>query len=357
MFCSFRSSTKTIPRSRSSLSPRSGFTLVELLVVIGIIGVLVAMLIPAVQMVREAGRRVDCANRLKNQALAVYSYESGHQELPGSWFNAAVDSPEYSSDRGLFFWLLPFMELNPLSDQISQFPFLVATRNQEFIAESPAVFLCPSGFQPTRLQNVSSRFNGPPVEGLEVSTCDYVGNGGFFDEEIMRRSSEWKGFFPIRMDGVARATRIRSITDGTSNTTMMWESSGGVLRLPNSNSNLDLNTYPLAGFNLIIDAQSQRVFRGSGLSNAKTYVRSWLGLRMGGVFGYANDGSRGSPLQSSEFQRVINVTNLENGLFSNHPDGCNVARADGSVSFLVESMDAQVLYSSASRSGGETDQW
>ena len=119
----------------SNKQHRNGFTLVELLVVIAIIGILIGMLLPAVQQVREAARRTTCANNLRQQALANLNYESAHMNFPPG-LNVPIDQGSGSFSTGLagainlqtepihdrfgswMVWTLPFQEQNNLYDQL-----------------------------------------------------------------------------------------------------------------------------------------------------------------------------------------------------------------------------------------------
>jgi len=96
----------------------SGFTLVELLVVIAIIGILVGMLLPAVQQVREAARRIDCSNKSRQIGLAVINYESAHREFPPGWVVSENADDDELSGWGWASIILPFLEANNLAEQI-----------------------------------------------------------------------------------------------------------------------------------------------------------------------------------------------------------------------------------------------
>jgi len=116
-----------------------GFTLVELLVVIAIIGILVGMLLPAVQQVREAARRIDCSNKSRQLGLAVISYESAHREFPPGW--------NVNDESSLSGWswaaiVLPFLEQENLADQID-FGQPVED-NTNVITQVLPIFLCTS---------------------------------------------------------------------------------------------------------------------------------------------------------------------------------------------------------------------
>ena len=133
-----------------------GFTLVELLVVIAIIGVLVALLLPAVQMARESARRMKCSNQLKNFGLAVYNYEDVHKSYPiGHMFRGSFDGNALDGQGGTGFgWgsaLLPFIEQSAL---YGQFDFNLPvtntspSRNLTLAQTHLPIFACPSDLKP-----------------------------------------------------------------------------------------------------------------------------------------------------------------------------------------------------------------
>ena len=136
--------------AQASRSRRGGFTLVELLVVIAIIGILVALLLPAIQAAREAARRINCQSNLKNLALAVLNYENQHKALP-----AATDAPKVAGERvhrseGLS-WIvhiLPQIEEDALANQFDQintdFSDAVASGEPRPYEQQPNILLCPS---------------------------------------------------------------------------------------------------------------------------------------------------------------------------------------------------------------------
>jgi prepilin-type N-terminal cleavage/methylation domain-containing protein/prepilin-type processing-associated H-X9-DG protein len=125
---------------------QGGFTLVELLVVIAIIGVLVALLLPAVQAAREAARRIQCQNHLKQLALAVTNYSDSMRAYPASAIVDASSSMYDSKSGTMVSWIvliLPFAEQSPLHDQFN-FNQSVLAQPREPEAAQPPVLLCPS---------------------------------------------------------------------------------------------------------------------------------------------------------------------------------------------------------------------
>jgi len=197
----------------------TAFTLVELLVVIAIIGVLVALLLPAVQAAREAARRMSCQNNLKNLALGVQTYESAHEALPAS------SQMKYRSARGgptralnmfsgeEFSWIaqiLPHIEQQAIH---SQFDFTKSILEQDLSVRGheaqPSLLLCPSDQSLNLFYESAAHSNG-----RRFAKGNYA---GFVAPEHAISSGFWAGAL------IHEPQPLKRITDGTTNTLMLAE--------------------------------------------------------------------------------------------------------------------------------------
>jgi prepilin-type N-terminal cleavage/methylation domain-containing protein/prepilin-type processing-associated H-X9-DG protein len=233
---------------------RSGFTLVELLVVIAIIGVLLGLLLPAVQQVREAANKTTCVNNLKQIALAAHNYESGHGRLPPGMDRQHI---------GALVYLLPYLEQDAYFKDVSFDPqhfvyWWQDPRNRPPLAGPPwldlavprppdhygiegslQILICPSGISPSQTQNVlmTSTRGTPGVEftpglppdwdllsgapGNKIITRNHyapVGGDWFFD------GGRYHGIFYYNA-----CHAVNDVKDGTSNTLMFGETAGGTV--------------------------------------------------------------------------------------------------------------------------------
>ncbi len=216
---------QTQRRSYTRRNARCGFTLVELLVVIAIIGVLVSLLLPAVQAAREAARRMQCQSNLHNLALAVLSYEDAQGDLPPS---SDMNNPpgrqvierllvEYSG-KTQFSWIvrvLPYLEQQQIYDQIDftkdAFQQLIETRPME---AQPSVLLCASDDAAGLFYTTTSGAKGSQVNGQQYAKANYA---AYACPEHITSSEVWPGALVNKPQSLAR------ITDGTTNTVMISE--------------------------------------------------------------------------------------------------------------------------------------
>lgn len=294
--------------------PSLGFTLVELLVVIAIIGILVALLLPAVQAAREAARRMSCSNNLKQVGLAMHNYHDTYKLFP----TGGLSSRPGVSWHAL---LLPFMEQQPLHDAYNfeaTNGYSDTTTNLPLAVRRIEAYLCPSG---TRLEGTETS-GGTPTATTHYygimgpkGVNPYSGSNYSWDNSL----SSHGGFAQQGVIGRGKSTSFASITDGTSNTYLVGEISW------DKSNNYRLWT------------------RGCGLGgdHACASVKNINNSTTGAI----------SIINRTPYNGSNNFNDVSFG--SNHPGGCMFAMADGSVTFVSETIDLKVYVSTASRDGGE----
>ncbi len=239
--------------NRSQSNSRSAFTLVELLVVIAIIGILIGMLMPAIQQVREAARRTACKNNLRQLTLAMHNYESAFSQFPTGY--SYISGADYAAQTGNptgdplanhlgHSWgahMLPFLEQKNLHDQIDFTlpgfdPINLAAR------ETPlSVFLCPTDFWSVDNFVVRDESSNPVERYAAASYCANWGPASGVVETPTNPADD------INLDATPDAsqgpfyrnskTRFASITDGTSSTLAIGERTNGPI--------LDTNGSPI----------------------------------------------------------------------------------------------------------------
>ena len=282
-----------------SIFKRRAFTLVELLVVIAIIGILVSLLLPAVQMAREAARRIQCSNNVRQLGLATHNYESAYKRLPSGWVsNGTSGEPGWGWSAAL----LPFMEGNNVANKIDWRIAIDNGIHDEIRTTVIPIFTCPSDPSPNIFEIGEEGGPGPLADDgdklFRISKSNYVAMFGTFELEDAPYSGDGMYYGNSKL-------KFRDVTDGLSNTIMVGERSGQL---------------------------------GSSL---------WQG---------------NIPLAAESFARIVGVAdhvpNSPVGHFedfrSYHTAGANFMRADGSVQWLPQTIDEDTYRAMASRSGGET---
>ncbi len=318
---------------RSPKSRVRGFTLIELLVVIAIIAILVALLLPAVQQAREAARRSQCQNNLKQIGLAFHNYESTYRRLPmciisGECNGLAWGANSTAFDDDGFNWtasILPYVDQTPAYNALSTSPWWGKFGATELYANSvgnPAtgaiipgceksipLFKCPSSILPLY---VPATFTVPgntvagttsTVRSIGWPVCDYKTAGGscYGDDGIIQKNCEVPG-----------GHLFADVVDGLSNVIMVAES-----------AQVTTNTNPTLG--------------GTG-------VQDWPTL-------YATNGddemARVNGRTSAPINNGVNLNRMaasvnDDAAFSSHIGGAQFVFADGSVHFLSENINIQV---------------
>src|SRR5262245_46073781 len=206
---------------------RRGFTLIELLVAIAIIAVLIGLLLPAVQKVRETANRTACANNLKQLGLACHNYHADHGKFPPGAVGPVGGVPPGAKHHGPGTYRLPYLEQDALFRQYNWNVSWFDLPNQTVVNTQLKIWQCPSA-EPNRSQNGSVVTVTPPDVFLFKGTAacgDYAGMHRI-DVELIRRGlvdpvSNNFGVFEVN-----RTTRLGEITDGTAQTILMAECAG-----------------------------------------------------------------------------------------------------------------------------------
>ncbi|MFM7538630.1 MAG: DUF1559 domain-containing protein [Planctomycetota bacterium] len=313
----------------------SGFTLIELLVVIAIIAVLIGLLVPAVQKVREAANRMKCTNNLKQLGLGLASHHDAQGTFPAAGFNGGAAGTSTAPGVSWHALILAYIEQEAIGKQVNTTlqSYVSATApnvNQALGQYAIPVFICPSA---TKSESAST-IDLPIVGGAMARATHYVGNAGpkgvnplngqayaFNNAGASQGGLAADGLLPYMPTVTATASpapksagiRIADILDGTSNTLLVVESSFTAL---------DSNTY-----------------------------RSWVR----GI-GWNNDSNSSKNIANAMNVQSYTTTGTYNdvSMGSNHSGGCNVVLGDGSCRFLRSSIDLNnVLKPMASRAGGE----
>jgi prepilin-type N-terminal cleavage/methylation domain-containing protein/prepilin-type processing-associated H-X9-DG protein len=305
---------------------RRGITLVELLVVIAIIAVLIGLLLPAVQKVREAARRMSCANNLKNLGLALHNYHGDHGTFPPGAVGPQNGLFLSLKHHGLDSYLLPYLEQDAPFRQYRWDVSWFEPPNQPVVNTQLKIWQCPSA-QANRVQDGSLPTVTPPTEVPFNGTAacgDYAGMSQVY-AELARRGlidplsgplnavGNYDGVFPVNC-----TRRLTDILDGSSNTILMAECAG-----------------------------RPQLWRGR-----KPVPNVWL---TGGPWASRNLlWGRGATPDGTDFHGpcAINCTN-DREVYSFHPAGANAVFADGSVHFLQASLSIRVFARLVTPAGGE----
>lgn len=310
---------------------RRGFTLVELLVVIAIIGILVALLLPAVQAAREAARRAQCINTLKQYALAMHNHHDSHKHLPPG----GIHWSQPPKQRTFVVELWPYMEQSALADQYDYEKAWYQPPNAEFgttstpVAQRVPLYYCPS-------DRVNAMFTFPN----DFIRCrgNYVVNSGntAADAGSPENSAPFKavpgaGRLPgKRKLSANRPTKMSQITDGTSNTLMMSE-----VIFPENDSDGDMR-----GDFFSIDA-------GAYMFTTNNTPNSSVPDQCGWNFCISRPEFNMPCTATGDFENIIVSAR------SKHPGGVSVAMCDGSVDFLTDNLSTAVFRAMGTSQGGE----
>ena len=325
------------------------FTLVELLVVIAIIGILIALLMPAVQAAREAARRMDCLNRLKQVSLAAHQYHDATGRFPAavllSQYNAA--KKQYRG-AGLFVALMPYLEQQTLYDRWN---FADPDRNFDGLAQSRAAdgpnLLCPSEPESENPLLYTSRLTGSSVDRY-IKVTSYAGNAGTRSYHPDSGFLMTDGIFILAGPGSKplpdqQPIGLADVTDGASHTLLFGE---------RSRWDPNYDTFAEQGWDWAFRYYGNwAATSASAVAHLTLSSYSPINYRL--PFGYESRDAASPPAGSAtDFKYYIDLRVCAFG--SSHPGGANLSTADGAVRFYSEQIPLAVLRSLSTRDGGET---
>ena len=219
------------PRSRGSVSQPRGFTLIELLVVIAIIAILIALLLPAVQQAREAARRSQCQNNLKQIGIALHSYQEIAKCLPPGWLGVSGGAPDANGPTG-WGWashLLPQLDQKSLHWQINFKATVDHASNAIIRDKALPAFRCPSDSAPD-VWTLNNKTTGAAI--VTLPTANYVGSFGTTDLDNVSATPTGTLYLGDGAFGHNKPTRFTDIVDGLSNTFLVGEHRTNMTALP-----------------------------------------------------------------------------------------------------------------------------
>jgi prepilin-type N-terminal cleavage/methylation domain-containing protein/prepilin-type processing-associated H-X9-DG protein len=350
---------------------RRGFTLIELLVVIAIIAVLIGLLLPAVQKVREAGNRMKCQNNLKQMGLATFNFESTNGCLPARYGTTNLNGTVFQNDASPQAQILPYIEQ---SNKYAQFNFnyrvwddlpgpgmpAAPNINEPARTQDIPIYLCPSDASDTQ-----KAANWVSITGGAEGRLNYLGNLGTTAK--MGQTGLGAGIFsgPAPVGRVFNGIKIAAIRDGTSNTALYaevmrtthpWPAVSGV----RDNTVIILlsgnlaTSYPDNDGRAIPPCASGALWNSSIKYGGLVYERNLWGTTL-----YTHTlPPNWNRLVTTGGNQQYNcgdtaIANMHVAASSYHSGGVNVGMSDGSVRFVADNINFAVWQAMGTRAGGE----
>lgn len=352
---------------------RLAFTLVELLVVIAIIGILVGMLLPAVQSVRAAARRTSCANNVRQIALAVHNYESAFNRFPVNQIGPGMPDGNGGYEAGYYSWLvplLPFVELGNVHQSFALgqnngdgdgYKVSDTHPNAGAVQTLIPTFLCPSDV-PNR-ENAIILGSSNPAPGSYAANAGWPSYATGYGGERQTPGS-FNGAIPLQHPSAQVAWHsdhnigFNSVTDGASNTALLSER---LIQPGNSGDAIDEGDSRLRSLCILARYETLSEINAQlSSTHAHTFESAHIGRSW----------SSGWPMVAPTYMHVqppnglighyANGGSVDEGDFmispsSRHSGGVNLALVDGSVRFVSDRVAIEVWWAVGSRNDGRTE--
>ncbi len=331
-----------------------GFTLIELLVVIAIIAILIALLLPAVQQAREAARRTQCKNNLKQIGLACHNYHDAFNQFPHNYdargpLEVSTGGGQWQNGPGSFGWIimaLPYFDQAPL---YNKFNFSdnnggsgwTSTANTAVAATILPAMLCPSNPQTPKVScGVGTGGAGAPAGGAQVGRTDYTGNMGF-------GVGDWRSCI-VGDGGVIPIVKTGTLPTPAGQAKDAW----------------GWNVNYLGGddgvFSFFSTAKIRDITDGTSTTMMVMEDHHWNTTGKKNYSNYSPDAGWASSMAISTAVNLVNMPYGSNsdvkchGISSTHVGGAHILMCDGTVRFLGENISVLVLQSIATRGNNET---
>jgi len=349
---------------------RTGFTLVELLVVIAIIGILIGMLLPAVQSVRQAARRTVCANKFRQVALSVHNYESARMHFPVNQIGPGPENSTGGYSSGYYSWIVPLLPhfeqqnvYNLMDHSISNgdgngYKISATHANAEAAGTLIDALICPSDTPNTENSVILGSANPAPCSMAANAGWPHLATGIDGSEG----SGQFNGVIPlvhpsenISWHGPKRLS-FGSITDGSSNTALISErliQQGNSAAAISNGDERTSSLHIISRTEKLSDIVDQMASSHIHVFESSHIGRSW---------------SSGSPLVAPIYMHVSQPnskmghysSSIDEGDFvftasSQHPGGVNVAFADGSVHFVDDDVSPVAWWAVGGRNDGRVE--
>lgn len=330
---------------------RRGFTMIELIVVVGVIAVLIALLLPAVQQAREAARRMQCRNNLMNIGQALHHYVHTHQQFPPGCVNdtAPILNTLAGYKMSWISQILPYLEAPGTWRKIDFAQPALAPANAAARVSRLPVLYCPSSYSVTQILVIPL----PPATGekpdgeLDQFTYPFDSYGGYGGQQGDPRNAAQTSYAACHHDVeslidvdqhgvlfVNSGVRWRDITDGRSQTILVGETNGDLIRnggwMLGNRSTLRNTGAPIAG---------PSTMRTNGMTGQVAWEKNWDTIDPAQLPG-ATD------LPQSDWNRLVG------GFGSFHTGGANFVFADGSVRVVAQNIDQAVYRNLGNRRDG-----